>query len=284
MKRSLLFCFLAALLFFACRKDDNPKIPELTRVPTPTVAIDAASDKVISPVNPTAFKGKVNVDLLFPGDIKPQKLDLVIIKNGNKANVKTLRADITTFPTTVDITGQQLVTLFGGNIEPGDNFDIGADITMQNGQKFQAFPVVGDAYGSNVGNQPGASLTVQFLRPCPFVASAYAGTFEVLQDEWQDYSVGNDVQVSVVSPTQISFQYKVDAGTAKPIILTIDPATNAISVAKQVYGSYGTDVFSAESVAGPASQVNPCDLSLSVRLRHTTTGFSGSYTIRLKKK
>jgi hypothetical protein len=284
MKKFIIVSFLASLLFFACRKSDNPKLPELTRVPTPNLSLDPSSNKFIPPGAPASFKAKINIDLKFKDDVPPKKMDAVIIKNGNKAAFKVLKADITTFPSSVDITGQQLIDLFGP-IADGDLFQVGVDITTQGGQVFQAFPLGGVGYGTGVANEAGGVTTsIQFIKPCTFVASAYAGNFEVVSDEWADYKAGAVIPVKLVSPTQISFEYAVDPGTAKPIILTINPADNSISVAKQVYGSYGGDVFSAESVPGASSAVNPCDLSLSVKLLHTGPGVNNSYTIKLKKK
>lgn len=283
MKRSVLYSILAALVFVTgCRKDDDIKIPDLIRVPLPLVTIDATSDKFISPVAPANFKGKFSVDMYFKEDIKPQKLDIVVRKNST--TTKVLRPNITTYPTTIEVTGQELITLFGAPITGGDVFEFGADVTTQGGQVFQAFPAGGVGHASSVFNQPGANAVVSFLTPCAFDASKYAGDFEVVSDEWQDYKAGTVIPVKVVSPTQLSFEYNVDAGSAVPIIMTINPADNSITVASQTYGTYGGDAYTAESVAGPASAVNPCDLSLSVRLKHSTTGFTGNYTIKLKKK
>lgn len=286
-KQLIIYALLSIFVFLGCRKDDDPKIPELTRVPLPLITIDAASDKLINPSSPGTFKGKVTVDLYFKTDIAPKEMDIVVVKNGEKAAAKTVKTDVTTFPTTVDITGQQLIELFGP-IEDGDEFEIGADITTQDGQLFQAFPTLGEGYGTGVNTQGGASTSVTFIKPCSFNADDYEGDFEVLQDEWNDYKVGTVIPVKKVSATQISFEYNkafMDPGTSKPIILTIDPATNNITVAKQVYGYYTGDAeYAAESVAGAASVINPCDLSLSIRLKHTTTGFESSRTIRLKKK
>jgi hypothetical protein len=285
MKKILLFLLLAVIGMAGCRKSDNSKLPDLARVPVPSLKIDAASDQIINPGAPALFKGKVIVDLFLKGDLPPKKFDVVIMKNNNTAITKVYKADVTTFPVTLDITGQQLIDLFGTPIADGDLFTVGVDITTQNGVLYQAFPAVGAAYGTGIQNVAGGvSTTVQFLKPCTFVSSAYAGDFTVVSDEWQDYAVGAVIPVKVVSATQISFEYKTDAGTAKPI-LTINPSNNAITVAKQVYGNYGTDVLSAESITGPASAVNPCDLSLSVRLNHTAgSTVYGAYTIKLKKK
>ena len=286
MKKVLVFLLLAIVVVAGCRKSDNSKLPDLARVPVPSLKIDAASDQIINPGAPALFKGKVIVDLFFKGDVPPKKFDVVIMKNSNTAVTKVYKADVTTFPVTLDITGQQLIDLFGAPIADGDLFTIGVDITTQDGVVYQAFPAVGAAYGTGIQNVAGGvNTSVQFLKPCTFVSSAYAGDFTVVSDEWQDYTAGAVIPVKAVSATQISFEYKTDGGTAKPIILTINPSNNAVTVTKQVYGNYGTDVFSAEGVAGTASAVNPCDLSLSVRLNHSSGATAyGAFTIKLKKK
>lgn len=285
MKRIILYTLVAIITLAGCRKSDNSKLPDLARVPTPSFKLDATSDQFINPGAPASFKGKVILDLFFKNDIPPKKMDVMIMKNSAPASAKLFKADVTAFPITLDITGQQLIDLFGAPIADGDQFTIGVDITTQSGVLYQAFPTVGAAWGTGVQNEAGGVLTsIQFLKPCTFVSSLYAGDFTVISDEWNDYAAGKVIPVKFVSPTQISFEYAVDAGTAKPIIMTINPSNNAITVAKQVYGNYGSDVFSAESVSGAASSVNPCDLSLSLRLTHTTPGFTGVYTIKLKKK
>ena len=288
MKRSIIFNVFAVLLLLAgCRKEDNPKIPELTRVPTPLVTKDATSDAFINPVDPASFKGKVVVDMFFKEDAPPQKMDVVIRKNGSAT--KVFKENVTSFPTTVEFTGQQLITLFGAPISGGDQFDVGVNITTAEGKVFEAFPSGAAAYGSGIANLVGASTSTSFITPCAFDATKYVGDFLVVQDEWGDYKVGNTVAVKMVSATELSFEYNVNAGTAKPIILKINPANNSISVTRQDYGAYTLPPdteFTAASVAGTASAVNPCDLSLSVRLNHVDANGTnyGNYTIKLKKK
>lgn len=290
MKR-IIFSTLALLfLFTSCRKDDNPKVPELTKVQVPVIVTDPTSDQFISPVNPAGFKSKFRVELLFETEGAPKQVDIVVMKNDNTGNVKVLQSNVT-LPVDVEVTGQQLIDLFGP-IQGGDKFDIGTDITLDNGEKLLAFPASGEPFASGVvtliGNvKPGAVTSLQYLMPCPFNADAYNGNFVVVSDEWADYAPGTVIPVTKVSATQISFLYNVDAGTAQPIVLTIDPSNNTVSVAKQLYGSYGGTPVHAQSVAGPASTVNPCDVSLSVRLKHTDpTGNTnyGSATIKLKKQ
>jgi hypothetical protein len=283
MKISIAYIFLAVSMLFACRKEDNPKLPDLTRIPVPLIVKDAAGDQVISSQNPSEFNGKFTVDLFFPTDVKPQKFDVVMVKNGDNSRVITIQENVTTFPTTIDITGQQLADAFGEPIETGDAFDIGVDITLQNGQVLKAFPTVGIPYGPGIGNQPGASTNVRYEAVCQFDASAYEGDFEVLVDEWEDYPPGTVIPVTVVNDHQVSFMYA--AADPKPIIVNVDLATNATSVVKQEYGNYGGTVVSVESAAGNDNFVAPCDQILSVKLTHSFSGGDiGAFVIKLRKK
>src|SRR6478672_10601851 len=112
MKKIVLYSLLP-LLIVACRKDDNPKIPDLVRVPVMKLAPVANSDGSIDVAgNPAIFKANFDVSMLFPEDVKPSKVDVVVRKNGAGA-VKVIKADVSTFPTNVQVTGQQLIDLFG---------------------------------------------------------------------------------------------------------------------------------------------------------------------------
>ena len=162
-----------------------------------------------------------------------------------------LKTDITSFPTELTITGAQLATLFNAPIVLGDKFDIGVDVTTYTGEKFEAFPVVGNSYAAGVAAQPGASTFVRYEAVCQYNPAAYQGTYEVVTDEWGDYAVGDNVQLTMIDATHFSFKFL--AAGALPIVVTVNPITNAVTVAKQVYGSgyppgwpYGN--ISAESV------------------------------------
>src|SRR6476469_1609203 len=103
MKYSIVYSLLLFVLVISCRKSDNPKLPDLIRVPTPLITKDSGSDATISKDDPTAFQGKFTVDLYFKKDVPPQKMDVVIRKNGEA--VKLFKEGLTTFPTTMAITG-----------------------------------------------------------------------------------------------------------------------------------------------------------------------------------
>lgn len=234
MKKVLTFTIIAAFTFLAaCRKSDNPKIPELTRVPVPLVTKDASGDGTISKDNPTAFKGKVVVDLYFKDGPKPAKFDLVVIKNGNKTNVQHIKDGITSFPVTVDVTGTQLTSLFGSTIVLGDKFTIGVNITTAAGQLFEAFPPGPNAipYGSGLLGQPGASTQVDFTAVCPFDITGYVGP-AIVDDPtfWED-----TYPVTVTLEGTNGLRVKgVNQTPSESVLITINPATLDATVAKQI--------------------------------------------------
>ena len=272
----------------SCRKEDNPKLPDLERVPLPLVLKVSGTDQVISATDPTSFNAKFTVDVYFHEDVPPQKFDVVAIKNGDPSTVKVIQENVTAFPTTITLTGQKLIDLFGP-IQVDDHFDVSADITTQTGKKYLAFPPVGVGYGSNVAIQPGASTFIRYTAVCQFNADAYNGDFVVQTDEVGNFNAGDIVPVTKIDATHISFEYPVF--DAQPIVITIDPVTNVATVPKQVYGNYGTppawpygDV-SVQSVPGNDNFVAPCQGILSLNLEHTVSaGSFGAFKIVLKKK
>jgi hypothetical protein len=288
MKKVIAYSSLMLLAFASCRKDDNPKLPVLESVPLPLVLKVAGTDQVISATDPSSFNAKFTVDLYFHEGTPPQKFDVVAIKNGDPTTVKVIQENVTAFPTTITLTGQKLIDLFGP-IKVDDNFDVSVDITTQSGKKYLAFPTAGAGYGSNVAIQPGASTSIRYTAVCQFNADAYNGNFVVQTDEIGNFNAGDIVPVTKVDATHLSFEYPVF--DPEPIVITIDPVTNIATVPKQVYGNYGTppawpygDV-SVQSVAGNDNFVAPCQGILSLNLEHTVSaGSFGAFKIVLKKQ
>jgi hypothetical protein len=285
---------LAIVLFSACRKSDNPKLPEIARVPVPNLIPGTTGDQSISVSTPTSaseFSANFDITLKFPDDIPPSKMDLVVRKNGDNSTVKLLQAGITSWPVTINITGVQIITLFGP-ITLGDNYDFGVDVYAKDGKKYEAFPLVGIPYGSGVGGESGGVRTsIRYSAICKFNSADFVGSFKVVEDGWADYGVGDPIAVTVIDATHLSFFYGAPQGL--PIIITVNPANNSTSVAKQVYGPvgyppnwpYGPISCQSASTPGPDDYVAPCDGIVSIRLTHTVAaGSFGSYTIAFQKQ
>ena len=280
MKKYLYYFLLAFTLLAGCSKNDGP-IPKdivLDRTPEPQVTKSGGS-QAIDVTNLASFQAKFDVGVYYTSDIQPSKYDVVIRKNGNDTTVKFFKKDITTFPTSLEINVNDLETLFGEPVVLGDNYDIGVDMYMASGKKYEAFPLVGTGYGSGISQQPGATPSIRYSAICQYHDEAYQGDFKIIKDDWGDYAVGDIVTVTRIDATHFSFKYA--APDALPIIITVNPLTNILSVAKQVYTpdgyGFGYGAISAETKSSDLDNiVSPCDEKFGIRLYHTVS--AGSFT------
>lgn len=291
IKRYLYSLIVILLAVSSCRKDDNPRLPGISSVPQPQLTKDISTDVAISALEADLFSASFDVDLYFKNDIKPQKFDVVVMKNGDKANVKSLETDITTFPKKVTVTGPQLKTLFGKAIVLGDKFDIGVNITTADGKMYEAFPLYGEGYGSGVSGQAGASVAVRYEAVCQFKIEEYAGDFEVVVDDWDDFGVGSTITITTNGDDELIFEYPVF--DVRPVVVKVNTGTNTISIAKQVVGNYGTpaqgwpygDLFVETVGGGNVNYVSPCDGTITLNINYTVgAGGFGAFPLVLKKK
>jgi hypothetical protein len=217
-------------------------------------------------------------------------MDLVIIKNGDKSVVKVLKANITTFPTLVTFTGPELTALFG-NVETCDFFTVGVNITTQAGTVYEAFPAVGNAYGSGVSGQYGGVQTaLTYNTKVEYDPSVYSGNFIVVSDEFQDFVPGDVVVLTKINETQFSFlQPAVE--NPLPIKVTVDPLSLKASIAKQKIGDYFlwetsyTNPTVQTIASNPDNRVIPCTQTLSLSLDYAVDqGSFGEYLLVLEKQ
>jgi hypothetical protein len=284
----------ATLFFVGCKKNDGFITKEyldlLDKVPAVTSCVNATGSQAIDLLNLSKFAGKFDVALYFPDEPAPQKIDIVVRKNGLNTNVKVYKAGVTTFPSSYTVTAAELATLFGTAIKLGDTYDFGADVYIANGTKYEVFPLGGIGVAPGPANAPNYCVFARFAAICAYDPAIYQGNFIVVTDEWADYAPGDVVPITQVSPTSFSFVY--GAAGPVPIVVKVNTGNNVTSVTKQVYGTLGYPPgwpygpISVESVAGStANIVTPCDKEFSVRLTHTVAaGSFGSYTIRMKKQ
>lgn len=290
MKKYLYYFLFTFVLIAGCSKNDGP-IPKdviLERVPEPQV-VKTGGSEVISLNDPAAFKGEFEVGVFYQSGIQPSKLDVVIRKNGDTFNVRPFHKDVITFPTAFTITANDLEVLFDTALAPGDYYDISADVYTASGKKYDAFPAGGAGYSSGVSQQPGASTSIRYSVPCPYHDDVYQGNFKIIEDEWADYSPGAVVPVTRIDATHFSFKYGAPQGL--PIIIEVNPITNELSVAKQVYGPIGYPPgwnygpIYAESVPDQRNLVSPCAETFGIVLKHTVAAgtFSNGAYIQMQK-
>ena len=145
---------MAATTLFGCSKDDGaiPKRIGIEEVPAMTMNLEPQKKDNIDTIRfgtPANFSGKFKVAMVFPDAAKPEKVDVVVRKNGSVANVKLFKPGITTFPTSFTITAAEIAALFGAPVALNDTYDFAPDIYV-NSKKYEAFPAVGAGSGSGV--------------------------------------------------------------------------------------------------------------------------------------
>ncbi|MCH5596684.1 hypothetical protein [Niabella ginsengisoli] len=212
----LLFTFLAALAY-SCTKNDGATPVPVSKVSIPKI-VKKSGDVAIDVTDFDNFSANFEVGLLFPDDERPTKLDVVIRKNGDANNVKVFKADVTTFPTSFTLTGSDIVSLFGTPAVLNDNYDIGLDVYMKDGNKYQAYPAVGIGYGSGVVNLDGSSVSIQYSAICKYNPDLYAGDFEVVEDEFQDTAPGDIITLTKIDDTHFSYNYPSLGGMTNQLL------------------------------------------------------------------
>lgn len=167
MKNSniILSILMVVVLFLAgCKANWVETDPSVGfyKVPAVTTKINTGSSATIPLATADAFKAEVVIGLYFNEGPTPQKVDLIARKNEkNGAAVKVVQAGITTFPSTIAVTGAQLKSLFGEDFKAGDLVDLAVDVYTADG-KFEAYPSNGRGTATSVSGMPAYSAQARF--------------------------------------------------------------------------------------------------------------------------
>jgi hypothetical protein len=277
------------IAFTGCKKDDGAIRSNVTinDVPAITTAVDASGSQAIDLLNLSAFSGKFNVGLYFSGAVNPDKVDIVVRKNGSNTNLRVYKAAVTTLPASYTVTTTDLQTLFGAAVTLGDTYDFAPDIYVGT-KKFEAFPAVGAGSGSGPIAMPGYSEFARFAAICAYDPTIYQGNFTVVSDGFGDFSPGDIVPITKIDATHISF---IDPFVTSPlpIIITVNPLNNQLSITKQKIGNAFVWALNYTNpnmamAATASSFAAPCSKTLTMAITYTVDqGSFGAYTLVLKK-
>jgi len=152
----LILLLMTICVFSACRKNDNPKLPDgIKNSVLPQLLPPADYTGNFNNIN--TFSNVINVGLYFPNGEKPTKMDLYVTYLDDYSKPKLLKADITTYPTPVTVTGKMLLDAFGltaADLAPGDFFGMTVDMTFRDGTVKKGFQVGVDANGNPINIEP----------------------------------------------------------------------------------------------------------------------------------
>lgn len=155
--------------FTSCSKDDGA-IPErvtIEEVPAITTILENGTGAAnITLATQASFEGKIKVAMFFTDQKQPDKIDVVVRKNGSATDVKVYKADVTTLPANYTITAAEIETLFGTPLAVNDTYDFAPDIYVGS-KKYESFPVTGSGAGQSlsgmgtIGYYPWVRFTVK---------------------------------------------------------------------------------------------------------------------------
>jgi len=277
------------IAFAGCKKDDGGirSSVVIKSVPVVSTKIESTGSQAIDLLNLAGFSGKFKVELYFPGATPPDKVDIVVRKNGSNTNVKVVKKDVTTLPFSFTVTSADIAAIFGVAVALGDTYDFAPDLYV-GVNKYEAFPVTGTGNGAGVIAYPLYSDYARFAAICAYDPAIYEGDFVVVSDGFGDFSPGEIVKFTKISNNSFSF---IDPYVTSPlpIIVTINTLNNQATIAKQKIGNaFVWASYTNPNVAVAASStsvVAPCSKTITLAIAYTVDqGSFGTYNLVLKKK
>jgi len=278
------------IAFAGCKKDDGGvrKSVVIKDVPVVSTKIESTGSQAIDMLNLAGFSGKFKVDIYFPGAKPPDKVDIVVRKNGSNANVKVMKKDVTTLPYSLTVTTADIAALFGVAVALGDTYDFAPDLYV-GVNKFEAFPVTGLGNGPGIIAYPLYSDFARFAAICAYDPAIYEGDFVVVSDAFGDFTPGEIVKFTKVSNNSFSF-INPYVTSPLPIIVTINTLNNQATIAKQKVGNAFTWQLAYTNPnmavsASATSVVAPCSKTITLAIAYTVDqGSFGTFNLVLKKK
>ncbi len=235
-------------------------------------------------VDATNLAGKVSIEVAQYGS-EQEKIIMYVSKGNTSLNRSTWKklkeVPIASGSYKLEVSGQEIATALALTPAPGDQYTIYNQIVTKDGRTFDVVNTFADFAGLPAYNM---ALTWKATVVCPFVPAAAAGTYLITADNW-DGATGEtcDVTATASSATlTYAFPYAAPPGV-NPLVLTVNPATGGVTVAKQTYGSYGTgfENFTANGSGFFFSCTGQITLSLT-HLSGTGTNY-GTYPLRMSK-
>jgi hypothetical protein len=278
------------IAFAGCKKDDGGvrKSVVIKDVPVVSTKIESTGSQAIDMLNLAGFSGKFKVDIYFPGAKPPDKVDIVVRKNGSNANVKVMKKDVTTLPYSLTVTTADIAALFGVAVALGDTYDFAPDLYV-GVNKYEAFPATGLGNGPGIIAYPLYSDFARFAAICAYDPAIYEGDFLVVSDAFGDFTPGEVVKFTKVSNNSFSF-INPYVTSPLPIIVSINTLNNQATIAKQKVGNAFTWQLAYTNPnmavsAGAASVVAPCSKTITLAIAYTVDqGGFGTFNLVLRKK
>lgn len=279
--KSVILFFLLAIGVIACKKSDSNFVPPETLQIGAYIRLDSVINTKLSPTAPAS----INVS----GVGEPLTKIVTYVSTDGSTNKskwkKIIETPVADNKATITFTNSQLATALGvapSAIAPGSSYTIYNELYTTSGKIYSMINTNADFEASAAYKM---ALRFSISVVCAFDPVGFPGNFQVLEDKWDDFSVGDIVQVTAAtanSITMVVYPSPLYGSNRKPIVVDVDPATGAATVKAQVYGDYGGENITTKT-AGSSNFVFSCVGTITLTLNHTGNSNYGNYRLRLKK-
>lgn len=173
--------------------------------------------------------------------------------------------------TTIAATNSEIATALGltpGALAPGSVFHLYNEAILKDGRQFSS----ANTSDVDLENQVPFNVAFHFTATvvCPYNSATVAGTYEVVRDDWQDWGVGDHVEVALGANANLVDISQVWPNAAigdvvTPLTLSVDPASGVVTVPANVtFGNYGG--FLAITDPGTTGFIFSCTNQINVRI------------------
>jgi hypothetical protein len=273
MKKAYFFSLFLSLIMLSCSKskdfyDELGKGGNLTLV--------RQVNGLLNAVDPASSVGQVVSSYGAP--VESINLYVSATATVDKTKWKLIKNIPFSGETTVSATNAQIAAALGltpGALAPGSVFHLYNEAVLKDGRKFSS----ANTSDIDLENQPPFNVAFHWTATvvCPFNTATIAGTYTVVKDDWADWGVGDQVEVTAgpganqVNLSQV-WPNVAFGNVVTPLAINVDPVTGTATIPVGItFGNYGG--FLAITDPGSTGFVFSCTGQISVRINIRGQGF-----------
>lgn len=267
---SLLFTVIA----ISCDNDGGTSVINVTEGAIPDLRKESTTDQGI---NIIALQNNEDINLglnlkIATGQVASMNVVGYFTQSG-VVKKAVIQSNVSSFPAKLSYKTADLVKAFPTFKSFGlnDKLIISADLTLTNGTVIKTFNDDGTPnYGADIANSTIWKVSQTYTALCPLEdASLFDGNYEVITDDWDDYKAGTIIPV-VYNGTDGTYTFRIletkNPALANPsaayLLVTINPATNAVTVKSNIDFVYGNDTTAVTGTGTVGSCTGDINLKL----------------------
>jgi hypothetical protein len=269
MKR-LIYCFVFMLLALSCSKTKN-------------FYNDLGQGSYLTFVNSKTFLNGLDAAAAVQLTVKatgaaPQSVNVFVSATATTDSTKWVLLKNVPFKDSaiLSVTNEEIAKALGltaGNLPPSVIYNLYNQIITKDGRHFSS----ANTSAVDLENQPAFNTALQWTAVvvCAYDASSIAGTYAVVEDDWQDWQPGDSVVVTVgpkagqIDLSQV-WPNPAFANIVSPFIISVDPATGLATIPSLTFGDYGN---TTASTLGGTGFIFSCKNRISLQVHITTSAF-----------